>query len=199
MPIQPYQIAPQPIAQTVQASDPSVSVNQGVTYSKTISGRRELFYKNDNGDVVQITSNGLVAGTAGAPAFEKLMINNTGAPIAMNKPVSIKPDGSIVLADSDAVDTQEAIGITLEAINDATAGRVALFGRNIAGALTGLGFAPGDSIFMDETAGAYTNSTAGFTGDNDSIVRIGVAAAANGITSVNATDLIMMREVLIRP
>lgn len=199
MPIQPYQIAPQPVVQDAQGSDPSVSANQGVTYAKTVSGRRELFWKNDNGDVVQITDNGAVAGAAPANPTEKLMVNNSGATIAINKPVSIAADGSIVLADSDSVDGQEPIGITLAAINNASAGLVALFGRNMPGALTGLGFAPGDDIFIDEVAGGYTNTTSGFVGDNDSVVRIGIAAAANGITSVNATDLIMIREVLIRP
>jgi len=197
MPIQPYQIAPQPHIEDVQASDPSLSANQGVVYYKTVSGRRELFSKNDNGDVVQITSNGVVSGVI--PGLEKIMINNSGINIPINKPVSIKPDGGIEMADSDAVNGQEPIGITLEAINDSFSGIVALFGRNMPGALTGLGYTPGDDIFIDEIAGGYTNTTSGFTGDNDSVVRLGVAAVADGITNVNATDLIMIREVLLRP
>lgn len=197
MPIQPYQIAPQPIQQDAQGSDPAVAANQGVFFVKTVSGRREMFFKNDAGDVVQVTSNNAVSG--GTQVFEKSMMNNTGLTILGNKPVSINALGEVVLSDSDGALTQEPIGITLENIPNGSAGRVALFGRNMIGVLTGLGFAPGDDIFMDEAAGGYTNTTAGFTGADDSIVRLGVAAAANGVSSASATDLIMMREVLIRP
>jgi hypothetical protein len=199
MPIQPYQIANSPLPQEQQGADPSVEANQGVTYVKTVSGKRELFFKNDADDVVQITDNGAVAGAAGPNPTEKLMLNNSGVLIDSKKPVSIKSDGSIILADSDAPEGQAPIGITLQSIANASAGVVALFGRNIPGALTGLGFNPGDDIFIDETAGEYTNNPSGFSGSDDSIIRIGVAAAADGTTSINATDLIMIKEVLIRP
>lgn len=199
MPIQPYQLAPQPQSQDAQASDPTPAANQGTSYVKTVSGKRELFFKNDAGDVVQITANGQVVGGSLAEAFEKPMVNGDVATIPAGKPVSIKGDGSYVLGDSDSADGQEPVGITLASVAVSAVGSVALFGRNMPGVLTGLGFAPGDDIFIDEASGQYTNTVAGFTGDDDSIVRIGVAAAANGVTSANATDLIMMREVLIRP
>ena len=41
-----------------QSSDPSASPGKGFIYAKDISGNTELFYKDDNGDVLQLTNSG---------------------------------------------------------------------------------------------------------------------------------------------
>jgi hypothetical protein len=65
--------------------------------------------------------------------------------------------------------------------------------------LVGLGFAPGDEIFVGETTGGYVNDIAPFTGNNDSIIKIGVADCAAGTASSVATDLILIPHVIARP
>lgn len=137
-------------------------------------------------------------GESVASALIKVMQNLSGATILAGKPVSKKSDGSIVAGDSDAADGQQLIGISLEEILDTETGNVALFGQNIPNAVSGLGFAPGDEVYLSETGG-YTNDHGSFTGDNDSIFKIGIADCPAGNASGTATDLILFPEVLSRP
>lgn len=195
MAISSKQISPEPIKQEALASDPSVDAGEGIFFSKLVSGVPEAFFKNGSGQVTQLTLGGELIG--GSANFEKLMVNNSGSTIVANKPVSITSTGSIVLGDSDVEEASRPIGFMKASTNNAGTGRVILFGRNIPGVLAGLGFAPGDDIFLSETAGVMTNNPADFTGDDDTIVRLGVAACADGATGALATDLILIREVLV--
>jgi len=52
------------------ASDPVVEVGVGSVYTKDDSGDTELFYKDDSGNVVQITKNGFLNMSALADAYE---------------------------------------------------------------------------------------------------------------------------------
>ena len=137
-------------------------------------------------------------GGGGSASIEKTMESSHTSAIPINTPVSKKTDGTIVPADSDAADGQVFIGITSEEIASGSQGIVKLVGQNITGALTGLGFAVGDDVYLAETGG-YTNDPNSFTGDDDSIIRIGVADCSEGTASSTANDLIMFPEVLIRP
>lgn len=194
MSISSKQISAEAIRQTAVASDPSVDAGDGLFFSKLVGGVPEAFFKNGSGQVSQLTSGGEVIG--GAANFEKMMINGEGSTITQNKPVSIKDDGSVCLADSDVTQRSRPIGFMKAATSNTIAGKVILFGRNLPGVLTGLGFAPGDDIFMSETAGMLTNDAGSFSSNDDNIVRLGVACCADGVTGVLATDLILMREVL---
>lgn len=122
------------------------------------------------------------------------------APIAKYKPVSKRSDGKIMTAESDAVGTQQFIGIAADNFVSANdLGNILLVGQNVAGALTGLGFVPGDEIYIGETTGGYVNDISGFTGNDDSLIKVGIADCAAGTASGTATDLILFAEVIARP
>lgn len=139
-----------------------------------------------------------IGATSSADILVKSMQNKSGVTIAANTMVAKKTDGSIVAADSDGVGTQVVVGIATAAILDNATGNVSLIGPNVVGAIAGLGFAPGDAIYLGETGG-YINDLAQLTGSNDSIIRVGYADCAAGAASATATDLIMFAEVLARP
>lgn len=128
----------------------------------------------------------------------KSMRNDSGVTIPANKPVSKKSDGSIIVADSDSPFGQHPIGFTTSAISDGQFGDVFLLGNNISGLMTGLGFAPGDEIYLSENAG-FTNDPNSFTNNDDSLIRLGIADCADGVVSGSATDLITMPNIIYRP
>lgn len=128
----------------------------------------------------------------------KVMI--AGEAFVAGVPLSKRPDGRVVQADSDGVDRQNFCGTAKEAslgVDDEV--KVTLIGPNVEGALTSYSFLPGEEIFMGETPGVYINSVAAFSGDNDSIFRLGIADCQEGIASATATDLILFPEVVARP
>lgn len=157
-----------------------------------------IFADSVGGSISSRESGGGVDTVGGGSSTYKKLMQSTGA-IAAGRPVSKLANGKIVEADSDAINGQEFIGITLEAflgVDDIK--QVLLLGSNAVGVLTGLGFTPGDDIFLGESGG-YTDDTTGFTGSNDSIIKIGVADCAAGAASGTATDLVIFPEVLARP
>ena len=119
--------------------------------------------------------------------------------IGLYKPVAKQANGKINQADSDAVLGQEFVGFAMAVASaDGDLISVLCAGANLAGAVTGLGFAPGDEIFLGEASG-YTNNPSSFTGSDDSIIRVGVADCAAGVASGTAVDLIAFAEVIARP
>lgn len=143
-----------------------------------------------------IAENSFAGGTAVPQS--KQMVNGSGSPIAANVMVSKKSDGSIVVADSDSVDGQQPVGVTAESIANGSSGTVITFGPNIPGILTGLGFISGQTIYISETGG-LTNDSGSFTGLDDSVIKVGIADSGEGVASATATDLILWREVVVRP
>lgn len=128
----------------------------------------------------------------------KVMVSAHSAIIPAGKPVAQTASG-ILPADTDAVLNKKYIGITMESIAIGGMGRVLLAGsKNVPGVLTGLGFAPGDDIYVGETPGTYTNDISAFSGFDDDIIRIGIADSAEGTASAMATDLILMTDVVSR-
>lgn len=122
-----------------------------------------------------------------------------GEIIPAGKPVSKRADGKILAADSDGVDRQQVIGVTLAPIGLDEVGGVLLFAPNAPGVLAGLEFVPGAEIFVGETTGGYVDDITPFLGGNDSIVKVGVADCAEGAASTEATDLILISQVIARP
>ena len=115
------------------------------------------------------------------------------------KPVALKSNGSIVLADADGLNTEVLIGFTLEPIAVGGKGKVLLTATNAPNVLSGLGFAPNETILLSKTAGVLTNDFNSFDINTDTIMKVGIADCANDTQSSVATDLIMMTEVLSQP
>ena len=53
-------VNPDPLSLSEQVSAPAAVSNAGWVYSKDVAGRTELFYRDDTGAEVQITSGGAV-------------------------------------------------------------------------------------------------------------------------------------------
>jgi len=138
------------------------------------------------------------SGGGGSSAFEKSMQNSNGSTLSPGTPVSKQADGTFKQADSDSVAGQQYCGILKITTINGAYGTVILPGANIVGAVTGLGFLPGDEVYLSETGG-LTNDPNTFTGDNDSIIKVGIADCADGVASSTADDLIIFTEVVARP
>jgi len=194
MSIAAKQLRPEPATQAAQSVDPTLSAGQGAFYAKTVSGVVEAFFKNATGQVIQLTSNGSLIG--GSSNFEASFLNGEGATLPQFSLVSIKTDGSIVFADSDSLDGQRPIGFVKTAINSGGQGVIILFGRKLASVVAGLGFVPGDDVYMSETSGQITNTPSAFTAGDDTIIRLGIACMGDNLSGSLATDMILMREVI---
>jgi len=158
-----------------------------------------LFLDSGNGDIPTFKTTGGSEQPVvnSASFFLKAMV--AGAAIAAGKPISKRPDGKVIEADSDGVNAQNFIGTSQgSAASDGDPITLLLAGANLAGVLTGLGFTTGDIIYLSETGG-YTNDGNSFTGGDDTIVKVGIADCGAGLASATATDLIAISEVLITP
>lgn len=155
-----------------------------------------LFLDSTNGNAatVKTTGGGLEPTGSGATnLFVKQMV--AGGAIAVNKPLSKRPDGKVVQGDADGVNTKNQCGFSQSAASaDGDLINVLCNGPNIVGALTGLGFASGDTIYMSQTGG-YTNDGTSFTNNDDRIIKLGIADCAAGVASATATDLIAFTQV----
>lgn len=140
-----------------------------------------------------------VGAVSSADAFAKRARNMTGEELPANVPVSRASDGSVVRADSDAAQGQRPIGVTLEVIADGDYGLVGLVGRNLAGALAGFEFTPGQDLYVSEDGNGYTADPDSFTGGDDSLILIGIADCASDEMGTDAPDLILLRQILVRP
>lgn len=153
--------------------------------------REGHFETSYSGKVVQKTNVGNVA---------KIKTMESGHPASMSAgtPIAKSTDGKIYPADSDNSPGKKYIGILLQPLNFGESGRVLCAGENVPGILTGLGFQPGDEIYVGETAGTYTNDPSTFSGLDDDIIRVGIADCADGVVSNMATDLIMVTDIVAR-
>jgi hypothetical protein len=116
------------------------------------------------------------------------------------QPLCKAPDGKGYKSGSDGANRQNVHAIALQsAAGVDSIIDVALISYNLAGALTGLGFAPGDKVFIGETPGSFVNTISAFSGNNDSILWAGWADCADGVADTQATDLIYDFEVIGRP
>ena len=161
-----------------------------------------LFADSTNLDAFSIRdSSGTVsvlATSSGGNPFIKTM--QSDGVFSVNMPVVKLPNGRVVLADSNSSTAGSFCGYALVASTaPGQAITILCCGNNIAGALTDLGFAPGDLIYINENGG-YTNDPSTFTGDNDTIVRVGIADCPGGaVGSPVATDLIAFHEFVASP
>lgn len=141
------------------------------------------------------TTGTLASGASSANPFIKQMV--AGEAFASSKPLAKRSDGKVVLADSQDVDRTVLIGYSMGAsLGDGSSVNVLCIGNNVIGVLTGLGFTPGQTIFLGENLGEYTNDVSTFTGNNDVYMKVGIADCLSGVASSDATDLIVLTELV---
>lgn len=163
-----------------------------------------VFLNKDNSNALSTKTTGGVTVQIGASAASAdLMIkskkNVTGVEIPAYQRVALLPDGSVCLADSNNAAAMTDIGVSMDPIPNDTFGRVLLNGANAQGVVLGLGYAPGDSVYLSTTPGALTNDPSVFDTDTDAVIRVGIADCATEEADGVATDLIMMFEVQSKP
>lgn len=124
----------------------------------------------------------------------KVKTNGDVATIAAGRIVSISSDGQMHPFTGTAAGKMAA-GVLMETTLAGSPGRVLLAGYNIPGALTGLGFAPGDEVYVDET-GSYSSGVIGLGSANDTYQRVGWADCATATVATVATDLIMVFQTI---
>ena len=120
--------------------------------------------------------------------------------ISINRPVSKQTNGRVIAADSDLANGQDLCGFALQAA--AAPGdliNVLCIGANLQNAIVGLGYVPGDEVYLSESGSGFTNDPNSFTGGDDSIIKVGIADCAAGVASGVAVDLIVFSEVIARP
>lgn len=176
----------------METSNPGDVPNNALFFDSTNSG--QATFKNSGGSTAVI----------GAVSTSNLFIKQMQADqvLAINDPLAKKADGRVIKADTDlSADSQHYIGIALQAAaNIGDFINVLLIGTNLAGAISGLGFAPGEYIYLGETGGFVNQAgLAGFTGANDIIVRVGISDCAAGLASAVATDLIAITQIVSIP
>jgi hypothetical protein len=160
--------------------------NNAIYSDNTAAGA--MSNKTPGGSTVQVVA-------AASDLFVKQKQNLSGETIPNGKPVALLANGSVARADSDTPVDSLFIGIAMEDILNGATGKVLVIGPNVAGAVTGMGFAPGDQVLLAEDR-TYTNTLASFTGNNDRILRVGYADCAPGAASATATDLIVSYEII---
>lgn len=156
-----------------------------------------IFVDQSTGQV-KTKSNGN-GSTSISQILTKLKKNGHSGQIGIGVPVSLLPSGLFVPTDSDLAQGQKFIGITLDISEPNEFSNIHLVGSNVINALNGLGFTPGEDIYMSETAGQYTNDFNSFTNNDDKIIRLGVADCANNEASSTAKDLVLFPEVILLP
>lgn len=160
-----------------------------------------VFIDSSNANVASVKNMAGTVDPVGSTSSSNLFIKQMQAsgPIATNAAVSKRADGKIEQSDSDSPQGQHPIGYTMqEALADGDLVNVLTVGANIVNAIAGKGFVPGEDVFISETGG-YTNDPNSFTGNNDSIIKVGIADCLAGVASPIATDLVAITQVLLRP
>lgn len=163
-----------------------------------------IYVDSSNGNQATFKNSSGTSSVVGAVSTSNLFIKSMQVDeiFPVNSPVSKKANGRIIKADTDlSTDTQQYIGIALQApVNVGDFINVLTVGPNLANALVGLGFAPGDEVFLGENGG-FTNAAGvgGFLGNNDSVIKVGIADCTGGTASTTANDLIAYSEVISRP
>ena len=165
----------------------SGSVPNGALFLDSANGNASTI-KNTNGTTTVINS------SAAATSLVTKLMQAAGI-YAINTPVSKRSDGQIEIADANAANGKDLIGVTLQAslaVGDIIS--VLLVGANLTDAISGLGFSVGDEIYVSDSGG-YTNDPSTLSG-SESIIKIGVADCSTGGATAVATDLILFPDVV---
>lgn len=115
------------------------------------------------------------------------------------RPVSLLASGAIVPSDSDDAAARQPIGVALSDIPAGEYGTVILVGPNIPDMLRGMGFKPGDELYVNSEQGGLTNDPTTLRIGVDQFIKIGIADCPGDNSEPDATDLILLLQVLARP
>jgi hypothetical protein len=159
-----------------------------------------LFVDSTNGNIPTFKDSLGDSGQIGAvvPSGDSLFLKQMQAevPFLINVALSKKSNGKVIPLDSDDPESNKFCGFSRQAAmsaNDLV--MVLCVGANISNAVSGLGFLPGEYIYIGEN-GEYTNSVSGFTGINDTYIQLGMADCPSGPASAVATDLIAIPSLI---
>lgn len=130
------------------------------------------------------------------PFLNKYVKNETGSEIPQYKVVAWEDDGTVALATATEHSLSDIAGITIKAIPNNDWGWIVKTGY-IPNALSGMNAAPGDTIYLSETAGEMTKTCP--SSIEDTLIKIGRAEPPSGIVSTIANDLHMELEILAEP
>lgn len=169
--------------------DPSSVPNNSIYVDSTHGN--QMYLKNNSG-----VSMPVVGGESGY--FIKSMV--AGSAITQHQLVAKRSDGYLVPADSDNPVARSFVGYaqgSASGVDDII--NVLLIGPNVAGAVSGLGFTPGDVVWMSQNAGGYINDIDQLTDDDDIIIKVGIADCIAGVASSTAVDLISFVEKEVDP
>ena len=173
----------------LEPTTPSSVPNNAVFIDST--NGNALSNKDSSGNLTPIGG-----GSSGTNYFTKVM--QTDALFSANVPLAKEPNGRVIEASAHAISSRNFIGYALQA--STVVGQsitVLCVGPNLVGALTGLGFTPGDIILLSESGG-YTNNSSTLS-DSDDFIQAGIADCPGGPTaSSTATDLITFPEFVAR-
>lgn len=161
-----------------------------------------IYVDNTQGNsmIVKGSSGGttVISGGESVGYFVKEMV--IGGAVSKHQTVAKRSDGKVVPADADDVTAQAFIGY---AQNDGAADgdhiNVLLIGPNVEGAVSGLGFAPGDVVYLAQNAGGYINNVNNLTDNNDILLKVGIADCGPAVASATAVDLISFVEKILDP
>jgi hypothetical protein len=158
-----------------------------------------LFVDSTMGNVFSVKNNSGSASTLGTTVGDNpfLKTMQSDGIFSAYVPIVKLTNGRVVLADANNINAESFCGYSMVA--SLAAGQsvnVMTIGPTVVGALTGLGFAPGDTIYINENGG-YTNDPGTFTGGNDTLVKVGIADCTGGaVASPVADDLIAAYEFI---
>lgn len=157
-----------------------------------------MFIDSDNSNTLSNKQSNVTTAVSSGSLFMKQMQSGLVGFIPAKTPVSKLSNGKITPATANQIANQEFIGITIDSFAGLDSlGTVLLVGPNASGAITGLGFAPGEDVYVSPTGG-YTNDSNTLTAELNSFIRVGKADCGAGTASAIATDLVLFPQVMAK-
>lgn len=122
-----------------------------------------------------------------------------GEDLAKGWPLAKQPSGKVVRFDANDPNRKAFCAYSMETVAQNAPVNTLLVGANLTDALIGLGFAPGDEVYLN-TSGGYTNDPSTIESDPTAdIIKVGVADCSGGaVASATVKDLIAFPEVISR-
>lgn len=132
-------------------------------------------------------------GGGGGGTYEVFTVtNDTGSDIPIRKAIRFLANGRVELADNTVTGKKNPMGVTLKEIpNGATVTEAVAIGYRIPGALTGLGFAINERVFLGQNGDLVNEGSVPDTPSiDDSLIQVGEAYGSGAST----TDLIWNKQ-----
>jgi hypothetical protein len=161
-----------------------------------------IFLDSTNGNSLTTKDTTGASAPIGAVSSNNIFIKQMQAAgaIAINRPVSKLSNGKIEAAEADIIAAGDYIGYALQAASaDGDLINVLCVGANLIGALTGLGYTPGDEVYLSQDGNGFTNDPNTLPVGTDAVIKLGIADCSAGAASTVVNDLIVFSEVVSRP